>query len=187
MITFSWNLIDLGHCYCILNFPFHVYYWGCTVIPHRVSFSSTPLMSIVLMTDLPVNLLNICGRCTPNIILCSDYNSAMVLINFSFNWFIVAIIWNSHIMILHGTKIRTGITCKKICCYMCNSACRWLIVQNAQIFRSYVKQFWIFPHERNCKIFIGLCKYISMNHPILFLDRNNTIKQSYWQFLFLTF
>ena len=97
----------------------------------------------------------------------------MELINFSFNWFIVAIIWNSHIMILHGTKIRTGITCKKICCYMCNSACRWLIVQNAQIFRSYVKQFWIFPHEGNCKIFIGLCKHISMNHPILFLDWNN--------------
>ena len=41
----------------------------------------------------------------------------------------------------HGTKIRTGITCKKISCYMHDSACRWLIVKNVKIFRSYVKHF----------------------------------------------
>ena len=41
----------------------------------------------------------------------------------------------------HGTIIRTGITCKKIPCYMRDSACRWLIVENAKIFRSYVKHF----------------------------------------------
>ena len=41
----------------------------------------------------------------------------------------------------HGTIIRTGITCKKISCYMCDSVCRWLIVKNAKIFRSYVKHF----------------------------------------------
>ena len=28
----------------------------------------------------------------------------------------------------HGTIIRTGITCKKIACYMCDSACRSFIV-----------------------------------------------------------
>ena len=28
----------------------------------------------------------------------------------------------------HGTIIRTGITCKKIPCYMRNSTCRWCIV-----------------------------------------------------------
>ena len=44
-------------------------------------------------------------------------------------------------MLCHGTIIRTGITCKKIPCYMRNSACRWLIVENAKIFRSYVKHF----------------------------------------------
>ena len=32
----------------------------------------------------------------------------------------------------HGTIIRTGITCKKIC-YMCDSVCSWLIVENAKI------------------------------------------------------
>ena len=41
----------------------------------------------------------------------------------------------------HGTIIRTGITCKKFPCYMRDSACRWFIVENAKIFRSYVKQF----------------------------------------------
>ena len=40
-----------------------------------------------------------------------------------------------------ASVIRTGITCKKIPCYMRDSACRWLIVQNAKIFRSYVKYF----------------------------------------------
>ena len=41
----------------------------------------------------------------------------------------------------HGTIIRTGITCKKIPCYMRDSACRWLIVEKDKIFRSYVKYF----------------------------------------------
>ena len=41
----------------------------------------------------------------------------------------------------HGTIIRTGITCKKIPCYICDSACRWPIAENAKIFRSYVKHF----------------------------------------------
>ena len=34
----------------------------------------------------------------------------------------------------HGTIIRTGITCKKIPCFMCDLACRWLIVENTKIF-----------------------------------------------------
>ena len=41
----------------------------------------------------------------------------------------------------HGTLIRTGITCKKIPCYMPDSACRWRIVIEAKIFGSYVKDF----------------------------------------------
>ena len=41
----------------------------------------------------------------------------------------------------HGTIIRTGITCKKIPCYMRDSACRWFIVKKAKIFSSYVKHF----------------------------------------------
>ena len=35
----------------------------------------------------------------------------------------------------HGTIIWTGITCKKIPCYMCDSACRWLVVENAKKFQ----------------------------------------------------
>ena len=42
---------------------------------------------------------------------------------------------------MHGTIIRTGITCKKIFCHMRDSACRWLIVENTKIFKSYVKHF----------------------------------------------
>ena len=34
----------------------------------------------------------------------------------------------------HGTIIRTGITCKKIPCYMHDSACRLFIVKKAKIF-----------------------------------------------------
>ena len=58
----------------------------------------------------------------------------------------------------HGTIIRTGTTCKKTPDYMRDSACTWLILENAKIFRSYVKHFLIFPHERNCRILIGLYK-----------------------------
>ena len=46
-----------------------------------------------------------------------------------------------HYQLQYGTVIRTGITCKKIPCYMRDSACRWFIVGNAKIFRSYVKHF----------------------------------------------
>ena len=37
------------------------------------------------------------------------------------------------------TIIQTEITCNKIFCYIRDSACTWLIVKNANIFRSYVK------------------------------------------------
>ena len=44
------------------------------------------------------------------------------------------------------------------CIYMRDSACRWLIAENAKIFGSYVKHFLIFPREIYYKILIGLCK-----------------------------
>ena len=34
----------------------------------------------------------------------------------------------------HGTIIRTGITCKKVPCYMRASTCRWFIVKKAKIY-----------------------------------------------------
>ena len=59
----------------------------------------------------------------------------------------------------YGTILWTGITCKKIPCCMHHLDCRWLILENVRIFhQSYVKHFWIFPRERNCRILIGLCK-----------------------------
>ena len=59
---------------------------------------------------------------------------------------------------------------------MRDSACRWLTVENTKRFQSYVKYFWIFPRERNFRILIGLCKQVFMNHPIVFLDRDNKRK-----------
>ena len=76
-------------------------------------------------------------------------------------------------LFVDGTIMRTGITCKKIPCYMRDSVCRWFIVENAKIYRSYIKHFLIFPRERNCRILIGLCKEVFMNHPIMFLDEDN--------------
>ena len=43
----------------------------------------------------------------------------------------------------HGTIMQTGITCKKIGCYMRDSTCTRLIVEDAKIFRSYDKHFWV--------------------------------------------
>ena len=53
---------------------------------------------------------------------------------------------------------------------MRDSACRWFIVENAKIFQSYVKHFWIFPLEKNYRILIGLYKKIFISHSIMFLD-----------------
>ena len=50
---------------------------------------------------------------------------------------------------------------------------RGFIVENGEIFSSYVKFFLIFPRERNRRILIGLYKKRFMNHPTMFLDRDN--------------
>ena len=44
----------------------------------------------------------------------------------------------------HENIIRTGTTCKKTRCYMRDSSCRWLIVENAKIFRNYINIFEFF-------------------------------------------
>ena len=55
----------------------------------------------------------------------------------------------------HGTIIPTGITCKKIPCYMRDSACRQFFVKKAKIL--YVKHFWTLEGSRKYRILIGLC------------------------------
>ena len=54
--------------------------------------------------------------------------------------------------------MQTGVSCKKISCYMRDSASRLVIVENSKIFRSCVKHILIFPCERDCRILIGLKK-----------------------------
>ena len=58
----------------------------------------------------------------------------------------------------HRTLIQTEITCKKIPCYMHDSACRWFIVKKTKIFGSCAKHFLIVAGVRKCRILIGLCK-----------------------------
>ena len=57
-----------------------------------------------------------------------------------FDWVLKIPLWPD---VNHGTIIRTGITCKKIPCYMRDAACRWFIVKKFKIFRRYVR-FYIF-------------------------------------------
>ena len=59
---------------------------------------------------------------------------------------------------------------------MRNSACSCRIAENAKIFQSYVKHFWIFLREGNCRILIGLSKYVFMNHPIILLEQDSKTK-----------
>ena len=58
----------------------------------------------------------------------------------------------------HKTIIQIGIMCNEIFCYLGDSACWWLINENAQIFRSHIKYIWIFSCEGNCRTLIGLWK-----------------------------
>ena len=62
----------------------------------------------------------------------------------------------------NGTIIRTKITCKKIPCYMRDSACRWFIVekktQNILKFLGHVNYFWILVGVIKWRLLIGLCK-----------------------------
>ena len=66
-------------------------------------------------------------------------------------------------IINHRTIIRTGITC------MLDPACRWINVEYSKIFWSYVRHFWIFSRERICRILIGLCESVFINHAIMFI------------------
>ena len=77
----------------------------------------------------------------------------------------------------HRTIIQTGITCKKIPCYMRDSACRCSVVKRAKTFWSYVKHFWILTGVRNCRILIGLCKWVFLNCPTIFLVWHNKGKE----------
>ena len=54
-------------------------------------------------------------------------------------------------------EILTGITCKKIHCYMRDWTCTWFIVKRVKRFWSYVKHFWILAGVRKCRILIRLC------------------------------
>ena len=81
-----------------------------------------------------------------NVIYNAKRVSSPTMIHFVFDSYIELTVKDSerlkrglHVMyeladIYHGTIIRTGITCKKIPCYMRDSTCRWFIIKKAKIF-----------------------------------------------------
>ena len=84
----------------------------------------------------------------------------------------------------HETLIWTGIICMEIPCYMHDPSYSCRIVENAKIFWSYAKSVLIPPCVRNCRILIGLCKWVFMNQPIIFFDRKNNV---FFFFLFINY
>ena len=77
-------------------------------------------------------------------------------------------------LLFYGTIMQTGTTCKKISCYMCDSACRWRIAENT---KSYVKHFWNLPRVRNTKSRLVNASNFSSISQSYFLTE--TIKQSF--------
>ena len=67
-------------------------------------------------------------------------------------------LWLDEVKFVYETTIWTGITCKKIPCYMHDSACRWFKVKKAKMFWNYDKHSWILAGMTKCRILIGLCK-----------------------------
>ena len=51
-----------------------------------------------------------------------------------------------------------------------------LLLKMLRYFEIMLNIFEFFPRERNCRILIGLCKEVFVNHPIMFLDRDNKMK-----------
>ena len=82
-------------------------------------------------------------------------------------------LWLLFYTINYGTIIQAGITCKKIPCYMRDSACRWFIVKKTKIFWSYVKYFIILVGVAKRRILIGLFKWAFLNSPTIFLEWHN--------------
>ena len=90
------------------------------------------------------------------------------------NWILYLDFKSSHIN--HRTIIPTGITFKKTPCYMRNSARRWLIVENAKIFRSYVKHFLVFHMKEIVKSWLVCMNKFSWIIQSCYLTK--TTKQS---------
>ena len=67
--------------------------------------------------------------CMPYVCMCIPYVSAM------WRYVYTYVLEYVHVYVCkHEAIIRTGITCKKIPCYMRDPACRWFIVKKAKIF-----------------------------------------------------
>ena len=78
-----------------------------------------------------------------------------------------------HVKFKHGIIIRTGITCKKIPCYMCNSAGRWFIVQKAKIFEVMLTVFHysrVWENVQPWLVYANKFFWISFSQPYFSTD-----------------
>ena len=97
----------------------------------------------------------------------------------------------NYIWLIHGTIIWTGKTCKKISSCMRDSPCRWHILKLLKYFEDML-QIFEFSHVKetveSCLVYViyysfmygnifWWCKYVFMNHSIMFLDRDNKTKK----------
>ena len=91
-----------------------------------------------------------------------------------------------NVYLYHGTIIRTGITCNKISCYMHDSACTWLIVENGMLkYFKVMLNIFEFSHVKEIvESWLVYAKKFSWIIQSCFLTE--TIKQGQCQFLFLS-
>ena len=76
----------------------------------------------------------------------------------------------------HGTIIWTGITCKKIPCYMHDSACRLFIVKKAKMLWSMLNIFKLSQVWKNVESWLVYANKLFWNCPTMFLDWHNNTK-----------
>ena len=82
--------------------------------------------------------------------------------------------WSTHYS-EHGSIIRTGITIKKIRCYMHESACRWFIVKKAKYFEVMLNIFEFLHVWENVESWLVYAKSF-LKLPIIFLNWYNKSK-----------
>ena len=129
-------------------------------------------MTTPLERGLPIDVCLEISLGIQNLVICLRWNFAKISI------LEISSDRASYSFFENESTVQTGITCKMITCYMRDSACRSWITKTAIIFWIYVEHFHflILPLVRNYKFFIGICKYLLMKHPIVFLDWDNETK-----------
>ena len=118
---------NYGHLICTVNQLLGFYLYIFIFRPNTKTLCLN--MFYIIINDTKRKHHNTAFLCFVFFVIISKYRILLVIVIIYLHLF--------H----HGTIIPTGTTCKKISSYIRNSACRWFIVKNVKIFRSYVKHF----------------------------------------------